>query len=182
MATLAVHGEMNLPISSIGSFQGNLSGNPSTRAAVCVGMHKALILIMVAVLVAGCSTFERRAEEKSTTFNQLDETTRQRLKERDIAVGDTQDMVYIALGVPDEKRDRISLNESETTWTYNAYWQEYQGQVLVGYRRHVVFEPGSRRYRVYYTPIEQSLYAQREEERIRVAFTNGLVSSVEQVK
>jgi len=145
-------------------------------------MRKSFVILILAALMAGCSTFERRAEEKSATFNQLDDSTRQRLKDRDIAVGDTQDMVYIALGVPDEKRDRLTLNESETTWIYNAYWQEYQGQVLVGYRRHVVFEPGSRRYRVYYTPVEQSLYAQREEERIRVTFIDGRVTSIEQVK
>jgi hypothetical protein len=63
-------------------------------------------------------------------------------------VGDTQDMVYVALGVPDEKRDRISEEGSETTWIYPTSWQEDQGRALVGYRRHVVFDPGSRRYRV----------------------------------
>jgi hypothetical protein len=145
-------------------------------------MRKSFLLLVVAAVLAGCSTFERRAEEKSATFNQLDDATRQRLKERDITIGDTQDMVYIALGVPDEKRDRISMDGSETTWIYNAYWQEYQGQALVGYRRHVVFDPGSRRYRVYYTPVEQSVYAEREEERIRVTFNSGKVTSVEQVK
>ncbi len=145
-------------------------------------MRKSFLFLVVAAALAGCSTFERRAEEKSATFNQLDEATRQRLKERDITVGDTQDMVYIALGVPDEKRDRLSMDGSETTWVYNAYWQEYQGQALVGYRRHVVFDPGSRRYRVYYTPVSQSVYAEREEERIRVTFNNGKVSSIEQVK
>ena len=145
-------------------------------------MRKSLLFLTVAVLLAGCSTFERRAGERSATFNQLDETTRQRLKDRDITVGDTQDMVYIALGVPDEKRDRISVDGSETTWIYNAYWQEYHGQALVGYRRQVIFDPGSRRYRVYYTPVEQSVYAEREEERIRVTFTDGQVTTVEQVK
>lgn len=145
-------------------------------------MRKSLFFLFAAVLLTGCSTFERRAEEKSTTFSQLDASTRQRLKDRDITVGDSQDMVYIALGVPDEKRDRISVEGSETTWIYHAYWQEYQGQALVGYRRHVVFDPGSRRYRVYYTPVEQSVYAEREEERIRVTFTDGQVTTVEQVK
>lgn len=145
-------------------------------------MRPFLLVLLFATLLSGCSTFERRSAEKSATFNQLDEATRQRLKERDITVGDTQDMVYIALGVPDEKRDRITLDASETTWIYNAYWQEYQGQALVGYRRHVVFDPGSRRYRVYYTPVEQSVYAQREEERIRVTFDRGQVTSIEQVK
>ncbi|GAB1488977.1 hypothetical protein MASR2M8_14280 [Opitutaceae bacterium] len=145
-------------------------------------MRKSFLFLVVAAVLAGCSTFERRAEEKSATFNQLDEATRQRLKERDIMVGDTQDMVYIALGVPDEKRDRISLDGSETTWIYNAYWQEYQGKALVGYRRHVIFDARSQRYRVYYTPVEQSVYAQREEERIRVTFNNGKVTSIEQVK
>lgn len=146
-------------------------------------MHKLLIpLAVLALGLAGCNTFERRAEEKSDVFNQLDAATRQRLKDRDIAVGDTPDMVYIALGVPDEKRDRLSADTSETTWIYNAYWQQYEGQVLVGYRRHVVYDPGSRRYRVIYTPVERSLYTQREEERIRITFSHGRVVSVEQAQ
>ena len=145
-------------------------------------MRKSLLFLIAAVLLAGCSTFERRAGEKSATFSQLDETTRQRLKDRDISVGDTQDMVYVALGVPDEKRDRISEEGSETTWIYPASWQEDQGRALVGYRRHVVFDPGSRRYRVYPTPVGQRVHAQRAEERIRVTFTDGQVTTVEQVK
>lgn len=146
-------------------------------------MRKALsLLLLAALLTAGCSTFERRAEEKSATFNQLDPATRDRLKNRDIAVGDTQDMVYIALGVPDEKRDRLSIDASESTWIYNSYWQEYQGQALVGYRRHVVFDRGSGRYRIYYTPVQTAVYAEREEERIRVTFVGGRVTSIEEIK
>lgn len=181
MVALSVHGSgLAKPLHRHTSPE--LKREPSRPAECLWSMRKSFIIAILAALLAGCSTFERRAEEKSATFNRLDDSTRQRLKDRDIAVGDTQDMVYIALGVPDEKRDRLTLNESETTWIYNAYWQEYQGQVLVGYRRHVVFEPGSRRYRVYYTPVEQSLYAQREEERIRVTFIDGRVTSIEQVK
>ena len=90
--------------------------------------------LLLAVLLSGCSTFERRAEEKAGVFASLDETTRERLRERNLHVGDTLDMVYIAMGAPDERRVRHSADGSETTWIYNAYWQEYQGQALVGAR------------------------------------------------
>jgi len=133
-------------------------------------------------LLAGCNTFERRAEERSGVFASLDEATRERLRNRDLHVGDTLDMVYIAMGAPDERRVRHSVDGSETTWIYNAYWQEYQGQALVGYRRYVVRDARTGRYQVFYEPVREGVFAPREEERIRVTFRNGRVLSIEQAQ
>lgn len=135
-----------------------------------------------ALVLAGCSTFEKRSEEKAAVFSTLDLATRERLKLRVINVGDTEDMVYIALGVPDEKRETLTKDGRATTWIYNAYWQEYRGQVFVGYRRQIIYNPGSKSYQVYYEPIEQSVYENRVEERIRITFENGRVTVVEQMK
>jgi hypothetical protein len=142
-------------------------------------------LFMVTLLgawLAGCNTFERRAEEKSDTFFALDEATRERLRERNLRVGDTLDMVYIAMGAPDERRVRHSADGSDTTWVYNAYWQEYQGQALVGYRRYVVRDSETGRYRIYYEPVRESVFAPREEERIRVTFRDDKVTAIEQAQ
>lgn len=140
------------------------------------------MLAALALALAGCSTFERRSKEKSYVFNALDPATQARLKERNIAVGDTMDMVYIALGVPDEKREKLERTGSETVWIYNAYWQEYQGEALLGYRRVVFFDRRSKTYRVFYEPVRESVYSQHEEERIRVVFKDGKVTVIEQAK
>jgi len=138
--------------------------------------------LLLAVLLSGCSTFERRAEEKAGVFASLDETTRERLRERNLHVGDTLDMVYIAMGAPDERRVRHSADGSETTWIYNAYWQEYQGQALVGYRRYVVRDAKTGRFQVFYEPVRDSVYVPREEERIRVTFRDDKVVAIEQAQ
>ena len=137
---------------------------------------------LLATALAGCNTFERRAEEKSDTFFSLDEATRERLRERKLHIGDTLDMVYIAMGAPDERRVRHSADGSDTTWVYNAYWQEYQGEVLMGYRRYVVRDSETGRYRIYYEPVRESVFAPREEERIRVTFRDGRVTAIEQAQ
>lgn len=145
---------------------------------------KLLILagLICTLFFTGCSTFESRSEEKASVFNSLDPAVRERLKNRLIEVGDTEDMVYIALGAPDEKRETATKDGRATTWVYNAYWQEYRGEQFVGYRRSVIYDPKAKTYRVYYEPIERSVYQNRVEERIRVTFRDGRVTVVEQVK
>jgi hypothetical protein len=137
---------------------------------------------LLLLTVTGCNTFERRAQERAATFNQLDAPTRERLKQREIFVGDTFDMVYIALGAPDEKRERVTAEGSETTWIFNQYWQEYHGDRLVGYQRYVVYNPRTRSYIVYYEPVRRSIYSERVEERLRVFFRNGQVTAIEQAR
>ncbi len=140
------------------------------------------LLAGTALVLAGCNTFERRSQERASTFNQLDQATRDRLKQREIFVGDNFDMVYIALGAPDEKRERATAEGTETTWIYNQYWQEYHGERTVGYQRFAVYNPRSRSYIIYYRPVREALYAERMEERLRIFFRNGQVSAIEQAK
>lgn len=137
-------------------------------------------LFLASLVLAGCSTFASRAEERAATFTQLDEATRERLRDREIFVGDNFDMVYIALGAPDEKRERITESGQETTWIYNRYWQEYHGTRTVGFQRYVVYNPRTKSYIVFHEPIRQSIYSDRIEERMRVYFDRGQVTAIEQ--
>lgn len=132
--------------------------------------------------VTGCNTFERRAQEKASIFRSLDPGTQARLEARQIEVGDTQDMVYIALGVPDEKREQLTPTGKTATWIYSAYWQEYQGTRLVGFRRDVVYDAASKSYRVIHSPDYQPVYAPRMEDRVRITFQDGRVTVVEQAQ
>lgn len=141
-----------------------------------------LAVVGLGVLLVGCNTFDSRAKEKSATFSGLDETTRDRLKERNLRVGDTFDMVYIALGAPDEKREILRREGTETTWIYNAYWQEYRGTALVGYRRYTVYNQATKTFRVVYEPVREAIYTPRVEERLRISFADGLVSAIEEIK
>jgi hypothetical protein len=143
---------------------------------------KLMVAVLSLLLLAGCNTFERRAKEKSAVFSALDPSTQARLEARQIEVGDTHDMVYIALGAPDEKRDIVTPTARTTIWVYSAYWQEYQGTRLVGFRRNVVYDPVTKSYRVFHEPDIQPVYAARVEDRVRITFEDGRVTVVEQAQ
>ena len=132
-------------------------------------------------LLSGCSTFQSRARERSETFESLPPAEQQRLKRGTINVGDTQDMVYIALGNPEEKRDVSTADGTSQTWIYRTYWQQYEGTAWLGYRRIIVPAPGGRGYVVYHEPVTQDVYRTHVDEVTRVIFDrNGVVSRVEQ--
>jgi len=136
----------------------------------------------VLVTLAGCDTFDSRAKEKSATYDTLSQKTQQRLEKGKINVGDTPDMVYIALGNPDEKRERSTNNSDHTIWIYKTYIEEYAGTVWGGYRRVIGPGFGGRGYVIYQEPITQDLYRDHVDEIIRVTFTGGKVTTVDQVK
>jgi hypothetical protein len=148
-----------------------------------VGFAQKLLVAFVGLfLLSGCNSFERRARERSAVFTALDPATQTRLEARQIEVGDSQDMVYIALGAPDEKRDILTPSGRTTLWIYSAYWQEYQGTRLVGFRRNVVYDPASKSYRVLHEPDLQPIYAARVEDRVRITFQDGHVTVIEQAQ
>jgi len=144
---------------------------------------KAFLIFLLscsALLLVGCNTVSKRIEEKSAVFNTLDSETQTRLKQSIIKVGDTTDMVYIALGHPNRIRNKTTSTGSDETWIYTMYWQEYEGPHVVGYRRHA-YRDGNE-WRIYYEPLREDLYRDRVEEFMRVIFKDGKVTAIEQTK
>jgi outer membrane protein assembly factor BamE (lipoprotein component of BamABCDE complex) len=139
-------------------------------------------LLLALAVLPGCNTFERRAQKKADVFATLSPETKARLQSKTIHVGDTSDMVYIALGSPDEKRVSASPTGETTIWTYNRYWQEYRGEAYGGFHRHVVRNPKTGATSVYFEPISRPVYAHREEPVMRVLFTGGKVTTIEAVR
>src|ERR1044071_4427231 len=125
-------------------------------------MNKLSLLATLAVAatsltLSGCSTFMTRSDEKSEVFDSLPVATQKRLERGKINVGDSEDLVYIALGQPDEKR-RISRTEWDySLWVYRSYWEQYEGSAWIGWRRIVV--PTGRGFAVYHEPVTQAVYS-----------------------
>jgi outer membrane protein assembly factor BamE (lipoprotein component of BamABCDE complex) len=145
-------------------------------------IHFPALLAAAAVLLcfAGCDTFRSRAKEKSDVYNSLAPRTQQRLQHGKISPGDTEDMVYIALGDPEEKRDITTADGTRNVWIYRTYWQQYEGEAWVGWHRIIV--PSGRGYLIYHEPVTQDVYRTRVDEVIRVTFANGKVTTVDQNK
>lgn len=139
-------------------------------------------LALLAAVFAGCSTFESRSREKAATFASLSPAEREKLKHGVIELGNTPDMVYIALGHPDERHESTNAQRRRTVWVYNSYFQDYEGSFHTGYRRFVVYDPIRKRYNVFFEPTYTDVYSEHEEERIRITFENGHVIAIEQPK
>ena len=140
-----------------------------------------LLLASLAVFT-GCQTVESRIKEKPDVFAKLDPATKDKVNQGIIELGYTEDVVYLALGAPDRKRESVSATGRFVTWIYNTYYTRYDGGFYAGYHRSVYFDPYLGAYRRYYRPVFADTYIQEKEERIRVVFKDGKVTIIEQTK
>lgn len=141
-----------------------------------------LSLLAISLGLGGCDTFNKRANEKSEVFDTLPAATQKRLERGKINVGDSEDLVYIALGNPDEKRQVSRSDGTESVWIYRSYWEQYEGTAWVGWRRVIVPAAGGRGFAVFHEPVTQDVYRTRVDEVIRVTFKGGVVTTVDQSK
>lgn len=141
------------------------------------------LLAGVALLfAAGCQSVESRIKERPEVFNSVDRATQEKIKQGIIDLGYTADMVYLALGNPDTKRESVNASGRSETWIYSTYYTRYDGTAMAGYHRRVYFDPYLRAYRIYYQPVFADTYREEREDRIRITFTDGKVSAIEQAK
>ncbi len=145
-------------------------------------IYRLFALASLALLLGGCSTIPRRIEEKSAAFSALDADTQNNIRLGRVDVGYSPDLVYIALGTPDERLTQTTKADTNETWIYNNYHQEYLGRVQTGYRQYTYIDPKTRQAIVTYEPVYSSIYRDRVDERIRIHFRAGQVASIEQVK
>jgi hypothetical protein len=143
---------------------------------------RVISLLLTLIVFTGCNTFERRANQKAEVFATLSPETKTRLQNKTIHVGDSFDMVYIALGAPDERVESTTKDGQSTVWVYNRYWQEYRGEAYGGFHRHVIRDPKTGATSVYLEPVSRPVYAERQQPIMRVFFSGGKVTQIEQAK
>ncbi len=141
-------------------------------------LHRFLIGVVLLLSLTGCVTVESRIKEHADLFATLPPETQNRLREGQIAIDDTKDMVYIALGEPD-----AMISRTDKTGIVYDLWS-YAG---VYYTRDTVWYNPSifrRRYHdddfFYHGP--QYVEVQHEYERLRIEFEAGKVKAIDQVK
>ncbi len=130
----------------------------------------------------GCQSVDSRIKEKPEVFAKLDVATQDKIKQGIIDIGYSEDMVYLALGDPDQKRESVSATGQTMTWIYNSYYERYDGTRHAGYYRQVYYDPYLGTYRMHYRPALVEAYVTEKEERIRVVFKDGKVAVIEQTK
>jgi hypothetical protein len=135
------------------------------------------------ILATGCQSVDSRIKERPDVFAKLDPETQTKIKQGIIDLGFTEDMVYLALGAPDRKRESVSAAGRAVTWIYNTYYERYEDARFVGYYRNVYFDPFLRSYRLYYHhAFPPEVMVTEKEERIRIVFKDGKAAVIEQAK
>ena len=137
------------------------------------------VFILCAAGLTGCSTFNSRAQEKAAVYNSLAPKTQQRLEKGKINIGDTQDMVFIALDTPDGKRDITTANGAETVWIYKTYWEDYSDTGWIGWHRYYETRTGGA-FSIYHERVPLALDRTRVADVIRITFKEGKVVSIDQ--
>ena len=141
-----------------------------------------LLVCFFLLLAAGCSTIQSRIEQRQDVFSTLSAEQQEKIRKGIVEIGYTPDMVYMAMGAPSEKRSKATRDGKRTTWIYNTYYEDWVGRTFAGYRRVVVYDQKTGRRYIIHEPVFENVYRSRKEERIRVEFTDGLVSAIEQRK
>jgi hypothetical protein len=132
--------------------------------------------------LAGCSSVTDRIKEKPSVYTGLDPATQDKIKQGIIDIGYTEDMVYLALGAPTEKRETVTAAGKTVTWIYSTYYTRYDGDRMIGYERRVYYDPFLKTYRLYYHPAFIETYRDMKDERIRIVFKDGKATVIEQSK
>lgn len=140
------------------------------------------IALLALAGLTGCNTFDRRAQQKAEVFASLSPETRERLRAKSIVVGDSADLVFIALGKPDETRSSANAAGEIAVWTYLRRWQEYQGHAYTGLSPRTVTDPKTGAVSVYYEPVRQPVYATRQQPYLHIEFVAGKVSAIERAQ
>ena len=139
---------------------------------------KILLPAAALVVLSGCSTVSSRIDQHADEYYQLDPDAQEKIRHGTIDVGFTPNMVYMALGKPDAKRQRTTNDGTSETWIYETTYQTYEGTTLVNYHRWYRYDPFRRRYHVYWGPHFADVYRTHVDEKIRVEFRNGEVVSI----
>ncbi|HLP07471.1 MAG TPA: hypothetical protein VK178_04840 [Opitutaceae bacterium] len=142
----------------------------------------ALLLCGALLALAGCNTTADRIRQKSEVFASLPAADQERLRKGMVAVGDTPDMVYIAIGEPTRRIEKTTAQGSRSEWIYRDYYESYEGSHMAGYRRVVGFDRRTGRRFVYLEPTYAEVYREHSEERLRVVFENGRVTAIEELQ
>lgn len=140
------------------------------------------LLLGAVIALTGCNTTASRIKQKSEVFASLPAAEQERLRKGTVAIGDTPDMVYIAIGAPDRSIAKTTAGARNMEWIYRRYFESFEGQEFVGYRRRVVFDPNTGRRFIFSEPYYADVYREEVEEHLRVSFENGLVAAIEELK
>jgi hypothetical protein len=152
-----------------------------------------LVLSASAIVLTSCSTPETRISNHPEIFQTLSPRDQELAKAGKIREGMSQDAVWLAWGIPDQKATGVAHGKSVETWIYNEYYYAnspypypygpfgyggyYGGNVI--FHRH-----GGHRFAIIGDPFYDPFYYSYIPPRVAypsktVTFSNGRVVSIQ---
>lgn len=138
---------------------------PSFSLRPLLGFCAALLLL------AGCASPQSRIEKNQPAFDRLPPDQQALIKQGKVGIGFDETAVKLALGSPDRVTERTEVSGKSTTWRYVEYETDGGDLLYRGYY-HSFYSP--------FFPYYLDYGTRRERDVLRVVFTNGKVSAVEQ--
>ena len=136
-------------------------------------------IVTLAAALVGCSTPAACIKSNQALFDTFPPDVQERVREGNIDMGYTKDMVYIAKGDPDRRYAReTALGETEV-WAYVDTYTTTERQRVEGPFRYRDVD-GS--YRTMRDTIWVDVQQRNEYEYLRVEFKNGIVVAIERIE
>ena len=78
-----------------------------------------LLMAIAALVIGGCNAVQGRIDKNPTAFAALSPQNQARVRKHIVDIGDSTDVVYIALGKPDDIFESTTSNIHQTVWAYD---------------------------------------------------------------
>jgi hypothetical protein len=129
-----------------------------------------LIAAAVAAILAACASTDSRIHDNQSTFDQLPPPVQQQIRAGQVGLGFTPQMVQMALGDPDRKFTRTSVEGDTEVWGYRDSGPAFSFGVGGGSFGSHGFGGGG---------VGVTTGGDDPDDKVRVVFANGVVQSVE---
>ena len=138
-----------------------------------------LLLCVLAVLLAGCETPGQRIARDPELFNAWSPAVQAAVRNGDVRIGFDKDMVTMALGRPSRIYTRTTAQGNSEVWSYVSYKTTPDRQRVQGRFR---VRDSSGRYQTVSDSVWVTVDEKQEYERLRIEFTNEIVSAIESLE
>ena len=126
----------------------------------------------VTLLVAACASPQKRIDRNPDAFNKLPPEQQALIKQGKVGIGFDETAVKLALGNPDRISERTDTSGKSTIWRYVEYETD-GGIALYSGFYHYGYSP-------FVFPLVTDYGSRRERDTLRVVFTDGKVTAIEQ--
>jgi hypothetical protein len=137
------------------------------------GVSRLFLVGLMGLWLAGCATPDARIKKNQALFDSLPSEAQAQIREGQVALGFTPEMVKLAVGEPNRRAVRTDAQGRTEVWSYTRYEAADGFPIYTGYYHR--YYPGYRYY-------GRGFYTERTEAReyFRVEFVEGKVTLVQQ--